>query len=87
MVENLLAQNLGTNKFQQELETFILKKFTTNNLQDFTDLMKGLSVYLIKTPELEEIIYQTLDKHVEEFTLKQLESLIWSMSRNIKHKN
>jgi len=65
----------------------LLSKYSADNLQHITDLLKGLSQYQIKTPALEERLFQTLHLHMEDFTLKQYETLIWSMSRYLKTLN
>ncbi|CDW77722.1 UNKNOWN [Stylonychia lemnae] len=84
IVENILPANIGSNKFQQELEDFILNKFESDNLQIVSDLIKGISLYKIKNPDLENLIYKTVAININEFTLKQLETLIWAFSRNHK---
>eukprot|EP00347_Sterkiella_histriomuscorum_P005947 403354650 len=84
VAENILPVNIGTNKFHEELERFLLEKFNAENLQEFTDLVKGLSLYQLKNKELEVLIYKTLAINMNELTIKQLETLIWSFSRNQK---
>lgn len=82
--ENILPANIGSNEFHLELERFLIEKYNTDNLQIIADLVKGISLYKVKNPELDLMIYKTIALNLNEFTVKQLESLIWSMSRNHK---
>ena len=84
VAENVLSNNIGSTEFQVEIEKFLLEKYTPENLQVITDLWKGLSSYKIKTAELEQKLFQTLHLHREDFTIKQLETLIWALSRYVK---
>jgi len=43
VAENVLANNIGSNEFQKEIEKFLLEKYSADNLQHITDLLKGLS--------------------------------------------
>ena len=61
-----------------------MENYNAENLQLITDLMKGLSTYKIKNMDLEQKLFQTLHLHKEEFTLKQLETLVWALSRYVK---
>lgn len=84
MAENVLSNNIGSTEFQVEIEKFLLEKYTPDNLQTITDLWKGLSTYKIRTPELEQKLFQTLHLHREDFTIKQLETLVWALSKYVK---
>lgn len=84
LAENILANGIGSTEFQKEVESFLLEAYTADNLQVVTDLLKGLSGYRIKTPELELRLFQTLHLHRDDFTVKQLETLIWALSRYSK---
>jgi len=41
--ENVLANNIGSTEFQKEIEAFLIQKYSADNLQHITDLLKGLS--------------------------------------------
>lgn len=45
IAENILSNNIGSSEFQKEVEGFLLKDYSTENLQHITDLWKGLSSY------------------------------------------
>ncbi len=45
--------------------------------------MKGLSGYYLKEHELEQVLCKIIQTNHEEFTLKQLEILIWSLSKRL----
>ena len=81
LAENILANGIGSTEFQREVESFLLQTYTADNLQVVTDLLKGLSSYHIKTHKLEQRLYQTLHVHRDDFTVKQLETLVWALSR------
>ena len=68
--ENVLANGIGSTQFQIEIEDFLLKSFSASNLQVVTDLIKGLSSYQVKTPELEELLEKTILLHKDDFTVK-----------------
>ena len=72
ILENILPANIGSNEFHTELEKFILHNFETNNLQNFTKLIKALSLYQFKLPELEKLIYEAIGEHINDFTINQL---------------
>mmetsp|Transcript_17974 Transcript_17974/g.30585 ORF Transcript_17974/g.30585 Transcript_17974/m.30585 type:complete len:325 (-) Transcript_17974:938-1912(-) len=78
---DLLAHNIGSNEFQQELEKFAAANFNTINLQNFVDMVKALSLYDIKLEELDEAIFRTIEERAEDFTTNQLQLLLWSLSR------
>jgi len=48
-----------------------------------SSLMKGLQGYYLKEPELEQVLCKIIQANHEEFTLKQLEILIWSLSKRL----
>lgn len=81
LAEHLLPANIGSNQFHHELEKFLIVNFTDTNIQDIVNLVKGLSTYRIKEKELNHLIYNTLIKHIDNFSIKQLEILLWSESR------
>lgn len=81
VVENLLPANIGSNEFHLELERFLVVNFTDENLQDIVNLVKGLSTYRIKLKELSALLYGCLCSNIEKFSIKQLEILLWSVSR------
>jgi len=48
---------------------------------DIVNLIKGLSLYTIKVPEFNQLVFKFVEDHIEEFSIKQLELLLWSFSR------
>ena len=44
-------------------------------------LIKGLNLYQIKNDELNALLFKTIDQNIEKFSVKQLEILLWSLSR------
>ena len=48
---------------------------------DVVNLIKSLSLYTIKDPELQYLLFGFIDKHLDNFSLKMLEVIIWSLSR------
>lgn len=80
-MENLLPQNIGSNEFHQELEQFLVANFNEENLMNIVNLIKGLSLYTIKEEELNKLLFKFIADHVEDFSIKQLEILLWSISR------
>jgi AAA+ superfamily predicted ATPase len=73
-----------SNAFQRSLELKLIEGLQVEqNMEKVTTLMKGLSGYYLKEPELEQILCNIIQKNHEEFTLKQLEILIWSLSKRL----
>jgi len=81
VVENLLPANIGSNSFHNELEKFLIVNYTEENLQNIVYLIKGLNLYQIKNEELNALLFQTIDRNIENFSVRQLEILLWSLSR------
>ena len=50
-------------------------------MQNIVNLVKGLSLYQIKNEELNQILYKFMFDNVDNFSIKQLEILLWSFSR------
>lgn len=59
----------------------MIVNFSVENLNDFTNLVKGLSLYQIKNEELNLLLFKTISDKIDEFGIKQLEILLWSLSR------
>ena len=51
------------------------------NLFNFTNLVKSVVSYKIKQSQFEEAIFSTIEKRLDEFTIAQLETLIWAVSK------
>ena len=81
IAENLLASNIGSNEFHLELEKFLIVNFTNENQQDVVDLIKGLSLYRVQLEELNHLLYGFINTNLERFSIKQLEVILWSLSR------
>jgi hypothetical protein len=77
----LLESNIGSNEFHLELEKFILANFSEENLMNVVNMIKGMSLYTIKSPELEDLLFKFVADNLGVFSIKQLESLLWSFSR------
>lgn len=77
----LFEKNIGSNEFHMELEQFILHNFTDQNLMTVVNLLKGMSLYHIKVPELEDKLLECIGTNLEDFTTNQLELVLWSLSR------
>lgn len=45
------------------------------------ELIKSLSLYRIKDQALEELVMKCIIDNIDEFSVKQLEILMWSMAR------
>ena len=58
--ENILPGNIGSNKWHDELEKFLIVNYTEDNVNDLVNLIKGLSLYHIKNPELSQLLYGTM---------------------------
>lgn len=48
IVENILPGNIGSNKWHDELEKFLIVNYTEENVNDLVNMIKGLSLYHIK---------------------------------------
>jgi hypothetical protein len=79
--ENILSSNVGTNKFHDELEQFLVVNYDDQNVNEIVSLIKGLSLYQIKNEELNQLIFRSIFNNIENFSVKQLEILLWSFSR------
>jgi hypothetical protein len=79
--ENILSSNIGTNKFHNELEQFLVVNYDDQNINEIVSLIKGLSLYQIKNEELNHLIFRSIYNNIENFSVKQLEILLWSFSR------
>jgi hypothetical protein len=79
IVENILPGNIGSNAFHAELEKFLIVNYHEENVNDIVNLIKGLSLYHIKNQELNLLLFRTISQN--DFSIKQLEILLWSLSR------
>ena len=70
VVENLLPANIGSNEFHLELETFLIVNYTDENLQNVVNLIKGLSLYKIKNAELDALLFNTITKNIDSFSIR-----------------
>lgn len=57
----------------------MIVNYTEENVNDIVNLIKGLSLYHIKNEELNQLLYHTIASH--DFSIKQMEILLWSVSR------
>jgi len=48
---------------------------------DVVNLIKSLSLYTIKEKQLQNLIFGFIEKHLDNFSLKMLEMILWSLSR------
>jgi hypothetical protein len=69
VMELVLPANIGSNEFQTELENFALHNYDDSNLQTVTDLVKALSLYEVKNQELLQVIYSTVERKTEDFSI------------------
>lgn len=85
--EIIFSANVGSNAFQRSLELKLIDGLENEqNMEKVTILMKGLSGYYLKESKLEKKLCEIIISHSEEFTLKQLETLIWSLSKRLNYK-
>ena len=61
IAQTCFEQNIGSNKFQQQLESRLLASWSSLNLQDIAQLCKSIVDYKIKDEEFEKEIYRSVD--------------------------
>jgi hypothetical protein len=81
--ETIFSANVCSNEFQRQLELRLVAGLDDANLQQVTLLLKGLSDYYLKETALEELLCQFVIKNQSEFTTKQLETLLWALSKRL----
>jgi len=69
-MENLVSSNIGSNEFHNELELWMIENFTSENLNEVVNLIKGLSQYRIQNSELNKILYGTVYQNIDNFSVR-----------------
>ena len=83
IAQMIFESNIGTNKFQELLETQILELGPCENMQEHTQLLKATVDYKIKTEEFERALLMTTIENANKFTVKQLEVVIWAVAKRL----
>lgn len=76
--------NIGTNAFQEFLESKLVEQIDSENLQNLTVLLKSTVDYKIKTESFENMLYKTTLERAGDFTVKQIEIVVWALSKRMQ---
>ena len=69
------------------LENKLIDVWNLDNLQDHMLLLKSTVDYMIKTEAFEQLLYQTTLDKANEFSVKQLEIVVWALSKRLTESN
>ena len=86
VVENLFKHNIGSTEFQSQIEKYLADKIEHERIPELLNIARAIydPKYIIKYEKLNEDLCTALTLAMEDLSIRQLELLFWSVTRDKK---